>query len=76
MWSKYLCAFCNSHVVDVMTYCRYITLYCNLISKITFSTGQYKLGIRVEHTTQVIGDNLYLWGEIEVLSVHNNDDKK
>ena len=40
------------------------------------STEQYKLDVRVDHSTQVIGDNLYLWGGNEVPFVHNNDEKR
>ena len=41
----------------------------------SFSIGQYKLNGRIEHSTQVIGDNLYLWGGNDVPFVHNNDEK-
>ena len=41
-----------------------------------FSIEQYKLDRRIHHSTQVIGDNLYLWGGNDVPSVHNNDEKR
>ena len=43
---------------------------------ISLSTGQYKLATRIEHRTQVIGNNLYLWGGNDVPFVHNNDEKR
>ena len=45
---------------------------------ILFSTGQYKLGLRVGHSTQVIGDNLYLWGggQHNLPQVHNSYEKR
>ena len=41
-------------------------------------TGQYKLGGRFSHQTQVIGDTLYLWGggQPNLPDVHNSDEKK
>ena len=45
---------------------------------ISFSTGQYKLDGSVCHQTQVIDDNLYLWGgeQPSLPLVHNNDKKR
>ena len=46
---------------------------------IVFSTEQYKLGGRIDHSPQVIGDNLYLWGggpHPDLPKIHNDEKRR